>query len=83
MFAMEAVKIERDGSIQLPKKVLRRFPKNSELMVWTEGEVIVLKRLRPPEPTEFAERLPGKGMSLEEIDAEVQRYRKEKRAKRP
>lgn len=77
---MEAVKIEPDGSIQLPKRVLRRFPKNSELMVWAEGDVIVLKRLRPPEPAEFAERLPGEGMSPEEIDAEVQAYRKEKRA---
>lgn len=79
---MEAVKIERNGSIQLPRKVLRRFPKNSELMMWAEGDVIVLKRLRAPDPTEFAERLPGEGMSLEEIDAEVQSYRKEKRARK-
>jgi hypothetical protein len=78
---MQAVKIEEDGSVRLPKRVLRRFPKKSELMVWAEGDVIVLKRLRPPEPTEFAERLPGEGMSLEEIDEEVQAYRKEKRAR--
>jgi hypothetical protein len=79
---MEAVKIERDGSIRLPKTVLRRFPKDSDLMVWAEGDVIVLKRLRPPEPTEFAERLPGEGMSLEEIDAEVQAYREAKRGRK-
>jgi hypothetical protein len=79
---MQAVKIEADGSVRLPKGVLRRFPKQSELMVWAEGDVIVLKRLRPPEPTEFAERLPGEGMSLEEIDAEVQAHRKEKRARK-
>jgi hypothetical protein len=79
---MEAVKIQRDGSIQLPETVLRRFPKDSDLMVWAEGDVIVLKRLRPPEPTEFAERLPGEGMSLEEIDVEVQAHREEKRGRK-
>jgi hypothetical protein len=79
---MEAVKIEEDGWVRLPKGVLRRFPKKSELMVWAEGDVILLKRLRPPEPTEFAERRPGEGMSLEEVDAEVQAYRKEKRARK-
>ena len=79
---MQAVKIEADGTVRLPKGVLRRFPKKSELLVWSEGDVIVLKRLRPPEPTEFAERLPGEGLSLEEIDAEVQAYRKAKRVKK-
>jgi len=79
---MEAVKIEADGSIKLPKGVLRRFPKKSELALWAEGDTIVLKRLRPAEPTEFAERVPEEGMSLEEIDAEVQAYRREKRARK-
>lgn len=79
---MQAVKIEADGSVRLPKGVLRRFPKKSELMVWAEGDVIVLKRLQPPEPTEFAERLPGEGLSLEDIDAEVQAHRQEKRARK-
>lgn len=79
---MEAVKIEADGSVRLPKGVLRRFPKQSELMVWSEGDVIVLKRLKPLKPSAFARRLPGEEMSLAEIDAEVQAYRKEKRAKK-
>jgi len=79
---MEAVKIQADGSIRLPKKVLRRFPKKSELMVWSEGDVIVLKRLTPIKASEFAQRDPGEGMSLEEINAEVKAYRKEKRAAR-
>jgi hypothetical protein len=36
---MDAVKIERDGSIQLPKEVLRRFPKRGELAVWADGDL--------------------------------------------
>ena len=61
---MLAVKIETDGSIRLPKAVLRCFPKKSELVVWAEGDAIVLKRLRPLEPTEFAERRPGRECRL-------------------
>lgn len=78
---MEAVKIENDGSIQLPKAVLRRFPKRSELAVWTEGDVIVLKRLKPAKPSAIAARRSGKEMPLAEIDTEVQAHRKEKRSR--
>ena len=80
--AMEAVKIESGGSIQLPKTVLRRFPKRSELAVWTEGDVIVLKRLKPAKLSAFAARRPEKAMPLAEIDAEVQAHRKEKRTRK-
>lgn len=79
---MEAVKIENDGSIQLPKAVLRRFPKRSELAVWTEGDVIVLKRLKPATPSAIAARRSGKEMPLAEIDAEIQAHRKEKRSRK-
>jgi hypothetical protein len=79
---MDAIKIERDGSIRLPKTVLRGFPEESELAVWADGDTIVLKRLTPIKASEFAERDPGEGMSLEEIDAEVQAHRREKRARK-
>ena len=79
---MEAVKIASDGSIQLPKAVLRRFPKRSELAVWTEGDVIVLQRLKPAKLSTIAARRPEKEMPLAEIDAEVQAHRKEKRARK-
>ncbi|MFQ5744638.1 MAG: hypothetical protein ACE5HV_13765 [Acidobacteriota bacterium] len=79
---MDAVRIESDGSIKLPRTVLRRFPEKSELAVWSQGEVIVLKRLKPLQPTVFAQRGPGEELSIEEVDAEVQAHRKEKRARR-
>ncbi len=47
---MKAVKVETDGSIKLPKEMLRLFPTASELAVWTEGDTIVLKRLQPLKP---------------------------------
>ena len=79
---MEAVKIEGDGSIRLPKGVLRRFPARSELAVWAEGDVIVLKRLKPAKLSTIAARRPEKEMLLAEIDAEVQAHRREKRARK-
>jgi hypothetical protein len=79
---MQAVRIRSDDSIQLPKTLLRRFPKRSELAVWTEGDVIVLKRLKPAKLSAIAVRRPEKEMPLAEIDAEVQRQRKEKRSRK-
>ena len=76
---MQAVKIDDDGAIRLPKTVLRRFPKRSELVVWSDGDTIMLKRMKPRKPSDLPRELPGEEMSLEEIFAEVHAYRKEKR----
>ena len=79
---MKAVKVETDGSIKLPKEMLRLFPTASELAVWTEGDTIVLKRLQPLKPSQIAERVPEKEMPLKDIAAEVQRIRREKKRRR-
>lgn len=79
---MRPVTVAQDGSIKLPKVLLRRFPCDSELWLWTEGDTIVLKRLRPPKASQIAGRVPEKAMAIAEIDAEVQRLRKEKRSRR-
>lgn len=79
---MKAVKVQTDGSIKLPKEVLRLFPSASELAVWTEGDMIVLKRLRPLKPSQIAERASEEEMPLEEITAEVHQMRREKRSRR-
>lgn len=50
---MEAVKIERDGSVKLPEEMLRLFPSSTELAVWTDGDMIVLKRLPGPPRSVF------------------------------
>ena len=76
---MKAVRIRADGSIKLPQEVLRSFPTASELGVWTQGDVIVLKRLQPIPPSQIAERVPEETLSLEEIAAEVHQLRAEKR----
>ncbi len=77
---MDAVKIDADGSVRLPRSVLRRFPRQSELLVWSDGDTIMLKRMKPVRPSDLPRDRPGAEMSLEEINAEVRAYRKEKRA---
>jgi len=79
---MKAVKVETDGSIKLPKEMLRLFPTSSELAVWAEGDMIVLKRLQPLKPSRIAERVPENGPSLEDIAAEVHAMRRETRRRR-
>ena len=79
---MKALKIQADGSIKLPQEILRLFPNTNELAVWTEGDMIVLKRLKPLRPSQFAGREPEEEMSLEEIAAEVHQMRREKRKRR-
>ncbi len=76
---MKAVRIQTDGSVKLPKQVLRRFPKRSELAVWAEGDTIILKRVNPAPLTRIAERAPDGGSPLKEVVAEVHRMRTEKR----
>ncbi len=80
---MKAVKVQTNGSITLPKEILRLFPTECELVaVWTEGDMIVLKRLKPLKPSKIAERVTQKDMPLREIAAAVHRMRREKRSRR-
>jgi len=78
---MKAIKVQTDGSIRLPKELLRLFPRASELAVWTEGDMIILKRLTPLKPSEIAQRAPDGEIALEEIAAEVHQMRREKRSR--
>jgi hypothetical protein len=79
---MRAIKVQADGTVKLPAEVRRQFPSRSELLVWTEGDTIVLKRLRPVRPSEIAERVPAPEMPLRAIAAEVHRMRRAKRRQR-
>jgi hypothetical protein len=80
--AMRAVKVEADGTLKLPKEILRVFPSASELAVWTEGDTIVLKRVKPVRASEIAERVPARELPLAEIAGEVHQMRRERRRRR-
>jgi len=50
------------------------------LAIWVEGDTLILKKLPPPRLSEVAERAPDdEEMPMDEIVAEVHRYRQEKR----
>ena len=77
---MKSVKVETGGSIKLPKEMLRLFPTSSELAVWSEGDMMDLKRLQPLKPSRIAERVPENGPPLKDIASEVHRIRRETRS---
>ena len=64
---MKAAKLQADGSLKLPKEILRLFRSESELAV---------------QPSQIAERQPEEEMPIEEIAAEVHKIRREKRSRR-
>jgi hypothetical protein len=76
---MKYLKVNEDGTITLPKDTLKNFPALTELVLWWQGDSLVLKKVSPFRSSEFAERLPAKGPGLSEISKEVQKMRKEKR----
>lgn len=73
------VKVSKNGTITLPREALKAFPALSELVLWWKGDALVLKRVSPFLPSEFAERIPRKGMPLQEITKEIHRMRKERK----
>ncbi|MFH1541836.1 MAG: hypothetical protein ABIE84_01955 [bacterium] len=75
---MQYVKIEKDGSITLPREARKAFPARSELALWWEGDVLLLKRVAPTRPTEYAERAAQKGPSLAKLAKEIHKIRKVK-----
>ncbi len=78
---MHTLKINKDGSLVIPK-ALKEFLKASNKLVWfKEGDTLIIKRINPPKPSEIAERVKEKPVPLEEIVKEVHAYRKEKRQK--
>ena len=52
---MKAVKVETDGSIKLPKEMLRLFPTSSELAVWTEGDMLRMITAYSPTPPKWVD----------------------------
>lgn len=75
---MEAVKVI-NGKITLPPLVVNWIGAAGELSLFIEGDTLILKKLRAPALSEIAARASDEEMPLEEIVAEVHRYRREKR----
>ena len=69
-----------DGKIVLPLEMKEWLQPQDRLVAFIEGDTLIIKRLRSSTLSQIAERAPNEPeMPLEEIAAEVHRYRKEKR----
>jgi len=70
-----------DGKIVLPEELQNWVKSEEQLLAILEGDTIILKRLNPTPLTEIALRAPDEPEPpLQEIAAEVHRYREEKRS---
>lgn len=77
---MKTVKVV-DGKIELLPQIVDWLGSDDELAVLIQGDTLVLKKLRLPKLSEIAKRAPQdeEEMSMEDIAAEVHRYRRGKR----
>ena len=74
---MEAVKVI-NGKITLPPFVVNWIGAAGELSLFIEGDTLILKKMRAPALSEIAARVSSdEEMAMEEIVAEVHRYRRE------
>ena len=79
---MKAVKVRGDGTIKLPKEVLRMFPPASVLAVSRERDGILLKRSTAVKSTRVKKRGVASKMSFDDVGEEIHAIRREKRGPR-
>lgn len=76
---MEAIKV-LDGKLVLPRQAIKWIGNATELQMFIEGDTLILKRLNKPALSEIAARAAADDeIPLDEIVAEVHRYRQERR----
>ena len=75
---MNAVTI-KDGSIKLPPSLTGWLGDLKELSLFVEGDTLIFKKVQAPRLSEIVGRVVEEEMSMDEIVAEVHRYRQEKR----
>lgn len=61
-------------------KVREWLKPGEQWALWEGEDTLILKKVLPARLSDIASRSPEKGMPLEEIVAEVHRYRQEKKA---
>jgi hypothetical protein len=72
-----------NGALELPTEALEWVQPDDRLMVFIEGDTLLLKKVRPSRLSELAGRAPGDAeMPLQEIVDEVHSYRRDKRCAR-
>ena len=76
---MKTLKIDKNGTLSIPKDLRAIFKPSDKLACFVEGDMLIIKRITPPKLTEIAERTKEKPIPLKEIVKEVHAHRKKKR----
>lgn len=73
---MKVVTLTKDGTITLPKEILRCIGKTNSFLIMNDKENIILKSIKHGEITEIPKRKKDKNpLTLDEISNEVHKYR--------
>ena len=79
---IEIAELTSKGTLKLPAGIAARFQRADRFVVWTEGEIVHLKRITPKSVTDLEERAPAEEpMPMEGISALVHAVRKSRRVK--
>jgi hypothetical protein len=79
----EVAVLTPNHTIELPVEIAERFQPSDRFIIWTEGDMLHLKRITPSPLKVVEQAPPGEPLTLDEIDDivhEVRRRRPEQRA---
>lgn len=79
---MEIAKVKSDLQIDFPLKVKNWLSSETELAVFVERDMLILKKIKIPKLSTIAEKNIENVPPIDEIVAEVHRYRQERREKK-
>lgn len=75
---MQSLKINPNRTITLPRAI---FNPEDKLVLITEGDTLIIKKLHISRLSKIASRARGKPLSLKEITKEIHLHRKEKKGR--
>lgn len=74
---IEIAELTSSDTLKLPPEIAGRFRPLDRFVVWTEGDVLYLKRLTPPSVADIVQDAPeGEPLSLDEINDIVHNVRR-------
>jgi len=77
---VEIAELTSDRTLKLPPEIAARFRPSDRFLVWSEGDVVHLKRITPTRVTDAVAQAPAGGeLSPEEINEIVHQVRRRRR----
>lgn len=79
---IEIAELTPEYTLKLPPEVASRFRPSDHFIVWSEGDVLHLRRITPPQVTAIVAEAPeGEPLSLQEINDIVHRIRRQRQTR--